>query len=260
MNSIVALPLSAVAVPAPPDVPPAPAEMPAATSPDADLLEQERVFFVYVADYEKAMEKTEEASDRFDELIPEQPDALRVDFKRDFWHFGGLAGRWRTAIDSNDGYWPSLAIEEHIRNIRCETTFTVTKNMDGTDLDRDLTDADVSGVTFLEVQERVPDLKAQTRADEIVAAHDRHRAEVNKLRDSTGLQPAEVMETWLRAGLQEMSCRLMKTPAKTLAGFQAKARVAAWWHEGEIDIDSYHGHDEQCVAWIVRELGQVAVA
>ena len=71
----------------------------------------------------------------------------------------------------------------------------------------------------------------------------------------TGLQSAEVMETWLRIGLQDMSCRLTKMPATSLAEFQVKARVAAWWHEGEIDVDSFEGHGDQCLAWIVRELG-----
>jgi hypothetical protein len=132
--------------------------------------------------------------------------------------------------------------------------------MDGTDLDRDLTEEDVSGVDFLEVEERTPDLDARARVDEIVLAHDRHNDELRKLRESTGLQSSEVMETWLRIGLEEMSCRLMKIPAKSLAGFQAKARVAAWWHEGEIDIDNFDGHADQCLAWVVRELGQIEVA
>jgi hypothetical protein len=132
--------------------------------------------------------------------------------------------------------------------------------MDGTDLDRDLTDEDISGVTFLEVEERTPDLEACARIDEIVEAYDRYEADKAALRESTGLQKAEVMETWLRIGLEETSCRLMKLPAKTIADFQTKARVAAWWHEGEIDVDSFDGHADQCLAWIVRELGQIETA
>lgn len=131
--------------------------------------------------------------------------------------------------------------------------------MDGTDLDRDLTAVDVAGVDFLEVQERKPNPKRRARVDKIVSAHDRHQAELAALRESTGLQSSEVLETWLRLGLQEMSCRLMKMPAKTLAGFQAKARVAAWWNE-DIDIEQFGDHPEQCLAWIVRELGQLRIA
>jgi hypothetical protein len=51
-----------------------------------------------------------------------------------------------------------------------------------------------------------------------------------------------------------------RIPAKSLAGFQAKVRVAAWWHGGEIDIDNFDGHADQALAWIVRELGQIEVA
>jgi hypothetical protein len=88
------------------------------------------------------------------------------------------------------------------------------------------------------------------RVDEIVSAHDRHNDELRRLRESTRVQSADVMETWLRIGLEEMSVRLMKLPAKSLGGFQAKARVAAWWHDGEIDIDNFDGHPYQCLAWI----------
>lgn len=101
---------------------------------------------------------------------------------------------------------------------------------------------------FLEVEERTPDLDARARVDEIVPAYERREAERARLRESTGLQSAEVMETWLQIGPKEMSCRLIKMPATSLAEFQAKARVAAWWHEGEIDVDSFEGHGDRCLA------------
>ena len=173
MNSLVVLPLVAAPVPAP---------VLTATALGNELLELERAFFSQVHVYEVAMDETSAALDRFDEQTPARPDALRVDYKRDFACFDGLAGRWRNRIEDIGGYWPADAIEQHLRNWPCEKVWTKTKNMDGTDLDRDLTDEDIAGVDFLEVEERTPDLDARARVDEIVSAYDRREAEWAKLR------------------------------------------------------------------------------
>jgi len=242
MNQLVALPIAAVAVPAPafPTL--------AASSPASEILALEIQFFGVAADYENALDVSEAAFDKYIESLPDKPDVLKVDRGRDFACFGSLDGKWHDEIERNDGFWPAAAIESDIRNCPCETVFYLTEGLDGSDLGDQVR------------EERRPEPRTRARVDEIVSAYDEYVAERQRLRRWSGLQSAEESQRAIRAALEEMSRQLMKMPAKTLAEFQAKARVATWWHEGNISADHFIEIDDKCLAWIVRELGQIEAA
>lgn len=70
------------------------------------------------------------------------------------------------------------------------------------------------------------------RAEEIIAAHDAWRAELDALKASLDLDGLEVRLEEVHGRLAALEDRIMTARASTLEGFTLKARVALW-HEGE---------------------------
>jgi len=72
----------------------------------------------------------------------------------------------------------------------------------------------------------VPYPQAQARADEIVAAHDRWKADCDQAKAECGLAAADEEDTRLNVRMWELHDALVAMQPKTIAGVQAKARAS----------------------------------
>jgi hypothetical protein len=72
-----------------------------------------------------------------------------------------------------------------------------------------------------------PQLEAQARADEIVAAWDKYRAALHVIQEQSGFAQANRDECEAVEALHEIEGRIVRTRAKTPKGMLVKARMAA---------------------------------
>jgi hypothetical protein len=94
-----------------------------------------------------------------------------------------------------------------------------------------------------------PTAAARARADEIVAAHDRWEGPEPTSRAYQAAEGKMIRATERMSRLQN---RLARTPARTVAGLQAKARAYHTTTWG--DTKDIHDHDARVVTSIVRDL------
>jgi hypothetical protein len=101
----------------------------------------------------------------------------------------------------------------------------------------------------------------QRRYDEILAAHDAHKAAVQSIRDDLGLDAIEAVVDELALKLDEMTAEIISTKAATREGLRAKARVVfdgMWLDDERWNDDRYDTTDARIMASIVRDLMDVA--
>ena len=97
-------------------------------------------------------------------------------------------------------------------------------------------------------------LDLQARADEILRAHERHTAEIERLKAELGMDIAEARVKELVEQFSQIGRQIENTQAVTIDGIRAKAEVigrACW--SGTIPRDN-DGTDQRLLASIVADL------
>jgi hypothetical protein len=111
-------------------------------------------------------------------------------------------------------------------------------------------DPELGGGTF------TPSAAARARADEILAAYDRWEGPEPNTR---AYRAAEGKMNRATQRMMRLETRLARTPARTMAGLQAKARAYQESSNWRSDRDGIDAHDARLVTSIVRDLlGQAA--
>jgi MoxR-like ATPase len=189
-----------------------------ASAPDAELLQLvERYFDVRSQKIEQAA-VCDEAETREWGLRPERPAALKI--RRADWYD-------RVSIKHLSGWYDEDTVEELRIIPRTRRNFT------GTRADwKELPDGSNGPLTDEEkaqwetVHARVPDPRAQARADAIVAAWDAWQAELERARIVSGAKAADELYLAISEQNDELLLRIINTPASSVAGAVAKARCA----------------------------------
>ena len=102
--------------------------------------------------------------------------------------------------------------------------------------------------------ERQPDPAHQTRADEILLAHDRYTGDTNRLRAELGLDVAEVQENELFDQLVRLERKIEKMRAVTIDGIRAKANVVGHVCWSGTIIRRQQSTDRRILASIMADL------
>ncbi len=193
--------------------------------PDAALIDIVEQLMVLDRDCKQAGEIENERYAEFKERGPKRPKELR-------WSPGDPVSyhRYRPAGETSAWCDPN-EIEEGLRGKRMTRWEFI-----GSDEEREKLDAcyDVvptsNGPLPPEVAHlyiEVPHEDLQRRADEILAAHDRHQAELAKVEAETGFGEAEARANELFERFGDLELEALALRATTIEGLRAKARLAA---------------------------------
>jgi hypothetical protein len=188
--------------------------------PDAELISLVEQAIIFHQDFSRAEETSEELFSEYDKRRPERPDDLR-------WRIGDPVGYAKPDPSQPRAVWCNLDDIEELRQ----------KGIDRTQW-------------WAGDPERL-----QRRADQIIAAHDCHQAELTGLITEVGLDEARARADDAFDRYREASERAVAIRATTIEGLRAKARlvlVCCWG--GKMQGDGDYAHDDQIMASMVRDL------
>jgi hypothetical protein len=238
--------------------------------PDAQLVALAREAIDLNRRYEKATEATDELLDLFDDRAPERPAELKarptdggikhIGFERDkrsdpehtnrCWiKIDDLEALRTTQQTAGQASWEFIGSEEDWEKLdRSE--------MGGRD--RWEEEDDVGGYQPPAQQRHLWEKKFhpghQARADEILSAHDRHAAELERLRAEIGLDVAEAHADGLFEQFRRVERQIEKTAAVTIEGIRAKAEVVGRVCWSGMILRGHQTTDRRIIASIMADL------
>jgi hypothetical protein len=92
------------------------------------------------------------------------------------------------------------------------------------------------------------------RAEQILLAHDQHRAQIASLRSEMGLDVAERQVNDLYAAAKALVEQIIETPVLTIDGMRAKANALIAWWNWEEGAEAPEDDEQRMMASIINDL------